>query len=396
MVRETYYYDCLNLKPGATIDEIKKAYKKLALIYHPDKNITEKKDTTEKFKQINIAYEVLGDTEKRKIYDNGGEEALSEFSERNGFSEMNTPADIFNIFFGGYDNKSRKKDKCADLTHTIIVTLEDLYKGTTRKLAIRRNIICGKCKGQGSSNNIIPQCAACKGVGTHMFIKKYGQGSYQKIKYKCTDCNGSGQKIETFDICINCNGCKVIPDRKVIEVCVEKGMKDGQIITLNGEGDQFPSLKPGDIIITLEQIQHKIFIRKESDLIMDIDLNINEALCGFTRIIRTLDDRNILISSKNEIIKPDDTKYLFKEGMPIHNNTSLRGNLIINFIVTFPSKLDSKCIKELERILPEKQVIILPVNYEDRKLCDFQQKSQNSSSDFDYTKKIYSNQCAQN
>ncbi|XP_035213689.1 dnaJ homolog subfamily A member 1-like [Stegodyphus dumicola] len=154
MVKETTYYDILGVKPNCTVEELKKSYRKLALKYHPDKNPSE----GEKFKQISQAYEVLSNPEKRRIYDQGGEQAIKEggVGSANG---MSSPMDIFDMFFGG---GTRKRDnKSANVVHQLGVTLEELYNGAVRKLAVQKNVICDKCEVLISGEVIKHQSLKC-------------------------------------------------------------------------------------------------------------------------------------------------------------------------------------------------------------------------------------------
>jgi DnaJ family protein A protein 1 len=292
MVKETAYYDLLGVKPNATSDELKKSYRKMALKYHPDKNPD--KEAAEKFKNISQAYEVLSDEKKRQIYDKGGEQALKE----GGMSDSgHNPMDIFEMFFGGGMGRRRKENKGKDVIHQLGVTLEDLYNGSTRKLALQKNVVCDKCAGKGGKEGAVQRCSGCKGSGSQVILNQLGAGMYQQIHTTCRECDGTGEKINPKDMCKTCQGRKIVQERKILEVHVDKGMEDGQKITFFGEGDQSPGLEPGDIIIILEEREHALFRRREMDLFMKMDITLNEALCGFKRTIKTLDDSRTLVIS---------------------------------------------------------------------------------------------------
>ena len=368
MVKETAYYDLLGVKPSATADELKKSYRKLALKYHPDKNPD--KEAAEKFKNISQAYEVLSDPKKREIYDQGGEQALKEGGSGEGFS---SPMDIFDMFFGGGGGRRRKENKGKDVIHQLGVSLEDLYNGTTRKLALQKNVICDKCEGRGGKAGAVQKCTTCKGTGSQVILNQLGAGMYQQIHTQCRECDGNGEKINPKDMCKTCQGRKIVHERKILEVHIDKGMEDGQKITFMGEGDQSPGLEPGDIIIILEEKEHSVFKRKEMDLFMKVDINLTEALCGFKRTIKTLDSRTIIISTTpGEVIKPNDIKCVLNEGMPMYKNPFEKGRLIINFNVKFPENnaFDSKKILELEKILPAKTKVDIPMEGEEHNLVD--------------------------
>lgn len=217
---------------------------------------------TLQFKQISQAYEVLSNPEKKRIYDQGGEQALKEGGMGGG--GFSSPMDIFDMFFGGGmggmgGRDGRRKRKGQDVIHQLSVSLEELYKGTVRKLSLQKNVICDKCDGIGGKKDAVEQCLTCHGTGTMIRIEQIAPGMIQQLRSTCSDCKGAGERIKAKDRCKQCNGKKVIRDRKILEVFVDKGMVDGQKIVFTDEGDQEPDREPGDIIILLDQKEHETF-----------------------------------------------------------------------------------------------------------------------------------------
>lgn len=366
MVKETGYYDILGVKPAASQDELKKAYRKLALKFHPDKNPNE----GERFKLISQAYEVLSNEEKRKIYDQGGEQAIKEGG--SGGGGFTSPMDIFDMFFGGGRRRGEREKKVKDVIHQMSVSLEELYNGAVRKLALQKHVICSKCEGQGGKKPP-EKCPTCRGTGMQVRIQQLGPGMVSQMQSMCTDCRGQGERINPKDRCKTCEGRKVVKDRKILEVHVDKGMEDGQKVVFAGEGDQEPGLDPGDIIIVLDEKEHEIFRRVNNDLTMQMHISLVEALCGFQKPIKTLDDRTIVISAiPGEVIKNADVKCVMGEGMPQYKNPFEKGRLLIQFMVDFPTQISSDRISKLEKILPARPELIIPDDSEECSLVEIE------------------------
>uniref|UniRef100_A0A8C9VEK4 DnaJ heat shock protein family (Hsp40) member A4 n=1 Tax=Scleropages formosus TaxID=113540 RepID=A0A8C9VEK4_SCLFO len=377
MVKETGYYDLLGVSPGASAEHIKKAYRKLALKYHPDKNPNE----GDKFKLISQAYEVLSDQKKRDIYDHGGEQAIKEGGLGGG--GFSSPMDIFNMFFGGGSPmQSERRGKRKNVVHQLSVTLEEMYNGSTRKLGLQKNVICEKCEGYGGKKGALEKCSNCKGRGVQIQVQQIGPGMIQQIQSMCHDCQGQGERFNSKDRCKNCNGHKVERKKKVLEVHIEKGMKDGQKIIFHGEGDQEPGLEPGDVIIVLDQKEHPIYQRQGDNLIMKMEIKLVEALCGFKKTICTLDDRTLIVSSPpGKVVKPSDIKFVQKEGMPLHRDPYEKGQLIIQFVVEFPENywLPEHMLPKLEALLPARDELMTSDDMEEVDLCDIDCNSQQNT-----------------
>lgn len=328
-VDTTKLYETLGVEKSADAKAIKQAYRKLAVKHHPDKGGDE-----HKFKEISAAYEVLSDPDKRAKYDKYGLEGLD--SEGGG---GRGPDDIFSMFFGGGGGSRRSGPRKGEsINHPLKVSLEDLYNGKTVKLAIQRQVIDGKAT----------VCDACDGQGVVVELRQIALGMVQQIQRKCPHCNDGYQ-------------CRTKKERKVLEVLVEKGMKNGQKIVFRGMADEKPNMETGDINFIVQEKEHDTFKRKGADLLITKTLSLNEALCGFEWTITHLDKRKVVIKSRpGEVIKPETVggqpfvKIVSNEGMPSKGNPFVKGNLYVLFRVEFPSdgELDEKTVNTLRKTLP--------------------------------------------
>ncbi|KAF9166243.1 hypothetical protein DFQ26_008384 [Actinomortierella ambigua] len=373
-MNDSKYYDILGVSPDASENEIKKAYRKLAMKYHPDKNPEE----GDRFKEISHAYETLSDPEKRAMYDQYGEDGPGAGGGFHGFGgfpfhnggEMDE--EILEHLFGGGAGfgfgggpggprgagagRSQRKRKGEDLLHNLNVSLEDLYNGKSTKLSLEKNIVCSHCQGKGGKAGAVKKCTTCDGRGVKLVVRQIGPGMMQQMQVTCNSCQGEGQTIREKDRCKKCKGNKVVNEKKVLEIFIEKGMRNGEKIPMKGEADQEPGVETGDVILVLQQKPHPVFERKGSDLHCKITLSLVEALCGFSKILVThLDGRGVHVESPaGKIIKPGQVKKIVGEGMPLFKRPMDKGDLFITFDVEFPKDnwAAASQLQQLELLLP--------------------------------------------
>lgn len=330
-VDTTKLYETLEVEKGADAKAIKKAYRKMAIKHHPDKGGDE-----QVFKEVNAAYEVLSDPEKRVKYDKFGLEGLEEGGGGGGGGSE----DLFSMFFGGGAGRRAGPKRGEDINHPLKVSLEDLYNGKTVKLAITRQVIIGTPS----------YCDECDGRGIKLELRQIALGMVQQVQRRCGECEGEGYKF------------KRKREREILEVLVEKGMKHQQKIVFRGKADEKPNMETGNINFIIQEKDHSVFKRKGADLLVSKKLSLNEALCGFEWKIQHLDGRNLIVRSQpGEVIQPETSdrrpfvKIIANEGMPSHGNPFVKGNLYVLFTVEFPSEgsLDETTVAALKKLLPK-------------------------------------------
>eukprot|EP01027_Heterolobosea_sp_BB2_P023809 GEZU01035817.1.p2 GENE.GEZU01035817.1~~GEZU01035817.1.p2 ORF type:complete len:411 (-),score=131.32 GEZU01035817.1:124-1356(-) len=352
-VNETAYYDILGVSRTCTDAELRSAYRKLSLKYHPDRN--QDPDAKEKFQEISNAYQVLSDPEKREIYDKYGEEGLKQGA------GMSDEADFFSSMFGfggGRSKFSRGEEKGKDIMLALEVTLEEIYAGATKNVSVSRQRICTDCKGQGTTKpGVMSTCPDCKGQGFRIQLMQMGP-FVQQAQIECDRCDGKGIWIDPANakfICKTCKGNKTVSQEKMLEVHIDKGMKENSKIVMDGESDEMPGVKAGDVIFVVKTKEHPVFTRDGNHLIMKKSISLTESLTGVEMRIRHLDGRSVIIkSAPGEVIKPNTLKTVKGAGMPIHRRPFDFGDLYIKFDVDFPDRFSEKGIKALEAVLPPK------------------------------------------
>jgi len=344
-VKETALYDILEVAPDCDAEQLKKAYKKAALKYHPDKNPDAPPD---KFKEVSQAFSVLSDPEKREMYDRYGAEALQDGGGPNPFA--GGAEDLMSQLFGGgffggmggmgFGGGGRHggKRRGEDLVHPLKVSLEDMFNGKLTRLSLQKEIICPDCQGIGcKSPNSITTCQGCGGTGAKITLRQLGPNMVQQYQSTCPECRGEGRAVKAKDRCTMCLGKKTVEEKKKLEVQIERGMSHNQRLTYHGEGDQHPDIISGDIILILQQKEHARFKRDGDNLLIEQKISLIEALSGFELYVPHLDERVLSIkSSPEDVVKPGDIRCIPDEGMPKYKNPMIRGNLYIKFDVVFP------------------------------------------------------------
>lgn len=373
----TSYYKEFGVNTKADIDEIRKAYKKKMKTMHPDKG-----GDPEKFKRMQEIYEVLSDPKKKQIYDQYGEEGLKE----GGGMGFDPFSDFFGGGMGGFGGgmgggrQVKRKCKSKLIEHTI--TLSEAFTGAKKTAEFQRRILCKSCNGTGSDNPAaVRSCEGCKGVGVRLVVQRMG-GMLFQTQQTCPECKGQG-KINTC-LCETCNGEKVAFEKKILNLDIEKGTYEGYRFNFIGEGDEYPEIETGDVVVEILIDPCKEFLRKGADLTYKKTITLYEALTGVSFVLNHLDGRKILIKSNpGEIITPGVLKTVKDQGMPFYNQTFKNGNLYIDFIIDFPSALDVENSNEiLEKVLDgyrlNKEVISEKDEVERYKMFDFNIEDENT------------------
>ena len=322
---ESDLYNVLGVDPDSEEGLIKKAYRKLSRKWHPDKN-RKNPEAAGMFEKIREAYEVVGDPDKRILYDTGGLEAVREAEKQDNSGHGGGGQDPFAAFFGGgqqqQQKQGRKAKKGNDARVELSVSLEDMYSGNTVAASISRRIVCRACKngGKGKNRARCNTCGKCPNeVKTVLRQMAPGFNVQQQeevaSKHRCKD------------------------EATTLKAVVEKGMDNNAEIVFERMSEQRPGMIPGDVIMVLKQKPHARFRREGNDLHFELVISLREALIGFTHSIVHLDGRNVAISSHGRVTKPFQIMPLKNEGMPHHSTPSEKGTMFVKVKVKFPPTL---------------------------------------------------------
>jgi DnaJ homolog subfamily A member 2 len=347
---DTSLYDELGVQKSATSAEIKRAYKKMALKYHPDRN--KEPEAEERFKKISSAYEILMDEEKRSNYDKFGLDAVKNGANMPpGFGGAGNPFDIFdNIFNNGSTNMrnktSRKQRQGRSIVKEIEVPLTDIYNENKLTLGLNRSVKCETCVGSGCKpGKSVKTCSKCDGSGMFVKIQQFGPGMISQTTQTCGDCRGQGKQIDPNDKCEKCNGSKIENKKSKLHLPLKKTYTNGEKVVFNEMADYDPEvINQGDLIIMLKVKNNTEFQRIENDLIYTKSITLLEALCGLNLIIKHIDDRELFIKT-SEVIQPESIYKVLGEGMTPFNN------LYIKFTVVLPNALSDERKKYIKKLI---------------------------------------------
>jgi len=365
MTTQRDYYEILGIDKSANVDEIKKAYRKLAMKYHPDKNPGDK-EAENKFKEVSEAYEVLKNPEKRATYDRFGHAGLSgstggygggfdfDLSDAlrnfmNNFGGFDFGVGGFEDFFGGSSGRGGGRTsqviRGEDINIALKLTLQEISKGVSKKIAVTKQVKCEACQGSGSADGNRQTCPTCKGQGK---VKKVSNSFFGQMVniVTCPTCNGQGQVIS--NPCKVCGGHGRVKKKEIININVPAGVAEGNYIPLRGQGNAGLYGGPsGDLNVRIQEIDDPVFKRNGDDVNMILKLNLWQALLGGKIKVETLTG-----SVKLEI--PEGTEHgkilrLRGKGIP-HIHRQGNGDQLIKIEIDIPSKLSKEAKKIIEKM----------------------------------------------
>ena len=355
------YYEVLGVDRNASANDIKKAYRKLAIQYHPDKqhdkSDAEKKEAEEKFKEAAEAYSVLSDADKKARYDQFGHEGLGGAG---GFSgagmDMN---DIFSMFgdifggrggfggFGGFGggggSAAPQKFRGSDQRVKVKLTLQEIANGVTKKFKLKKYVPCTHCGGTGAEGNATETCPDCKGTGRVIRTQQSFFGM-MRTEAACPRCNGEGKIIKNK--CTHCNGDGIVMGEEVVEVQIPAGVMDGMQLSMRGKGNAGKRNGiPGDLLILVEEESHPELLRDENDLIYNLLLDIPTAILGGFAEIPTIDGKaKVTIDPGTQ---PGKVLRLRGKGLPTLNGYG-KGDIVVNISIYIPETLSKEEKKAIE------------------------------------------------
>ncbi len=335
------YYEILEVVKGASDDEIKKAYRKLALKYHPDRNQGDK-SAEDKFKQINEAYEILSDAKKRAIYDRYGKAGLSGDGGGGFRGSAFDFGDIFSSFFGegfGFSNKTSNYKYPLDIETTIVLEFNEAVFGCEKEINYRFKTPCEGCDGSGAKNGKMAPCTQCGGRGK----VSYKQG-FMSFVQTCGACGGSGEVVE--EACERCGGDGFFENKESVKFNIPAGVDTNNRIRIQGKGNRSNSAQ-GDLFVLIQVREDEHFQRHGDDVYIEVPVFFTTAALGGEITIPTLRGKSSL---KLPIGTPDKQQFIIENEGIQNTRTKRNGRLIVQIAITQPKKLNSEQQELLEKL----------------------------------------------
>lgn len=365
MAAKRDYYEVLGVAKTANADELKKAYRKKAIEFHPDKNPGDK-DAEEKFKEAAEAYEVLSDPQKRERYDRFGHSGLSGAGGFGGSGSMNMEdifshfGDIFGGHFGGFggfggfssSRGGQRMRRGSDLRVKVKLTLEEIANGVEKKIKVKKYVNCPQCQGTGAAPNTSPTtCSTCHGSGQVTQVRQTILGQMQTTS-ECPTCKGFGSIIK--EKCKHCQGEGISHEEEIISINIPAGVMSGMQLSVSGKGNAARRGGiNGDLLVLIEEEEHPELIRDENDLIYNLLLTVPEATLGTSVEIPTIEGRaKVTIAAGTQ---PGKVLRLRGKGLPSVNQYG-KGDLLVNIGVYIPEKLTKEEKKNIEKLLESPNV----------------------------------------
>ncbi|MDH6356044.1 molecular chaperone DnaJ [Dysgonomonas sp. PH5-45] len=343
MAEKRDYYEVLEVSRTATVEEIKKAYKKKAIQHHPDKNPGDA-TAEEKFKEAAEAYEVLSDEQKRARYDRYGHQAPGGFGGHAGggfsmddiFSQF---GDIFGGHFGfggGGGGGGRRMNRGSDLRVKVKLTLKEVLTGVEKKIKVKKYVSCSYCKGTGAEDGTaFSTCSTCNGSGVTTRIMNTILGQMQ-TQTTCSACGGEGKSISKK--CTHCSGEGIVREEEVITLNIPAGVAEGMQLSMSGKGNAARRGGiNGDLLIVIEEEKHPELLRDDNDVVYNLLLSVSDAALGASVEVPTIDGK-VKVSIEPGT-QPGKVLRLKNKGLPSINRYGT-GDLLINVSVYIPEKLD--------------------------------------------------------
>ncbi|MGV8151666.1 MAG: molecular chaperone DnaJ [Candidatus Nanoarchaeia archaeon] len=343
---EKDYYSILGISKEATPEEIKKAFKQLARKYHPDVNPSNK-EAEDKFKEINEAFQVLGNPEKKKQYDSYGNSAFSQ-QDLNGFRNRGFNfddlfsdfgfGDIFDMF-NSRDREENNYQEGEDLRYDLEINLEEAFFGTKKTIEILVNNICKKCSGLGAEEKYLKQCDKCNGTGKIRSVKRQGFTQFVSVS-NCDKCKGAGKIASRY--CEECKGKGKIQKKEKITIKIPKGIESSQYIRIKGKGEPGLNAPSGDLYVVVHIKEHELFKREAENLFLEQKISLLNAVFGGEIEITGIDRKKLKIKIPSGTQSHTPFR-LEGQGMPSLSSKQ-RGDLFLRIIVDIP-----KLSKEKEK-----------------------------------------------